>query len=234
MAGARRHILRNDSPLFRSRLSRECITLPTILAMQRFTTVPLIEKAEAYESAADKMAGMHEAGEGWKPADGIERTLFTVLTTILAAIGFAALLFGIIAHKPISLDWKKGALWGLAAFACVNLAPAFGLPPQPPGVPVADIYARQLWWIAAVCSMAIGLWLLLDRRNSVPVRLIRLLVAILPDAIGAPVARGETSIPASLIHQFMLASILTTGVFWIALGTLGELLYQRFGFAEER
>jgi len=203
-----------------------------LFILQRFTTFPLIEKAETYESAAADT--MHREDEGWKPAEGIERTLFTVLTTVLAAIGCAALLFGIIALKPVPLDWKRGALWGIAAFVCIDLAPAFGLPPKPPGAPVADIYARQLWWVAAVISMAIALWLLLDRRKPVAVRLIGLLVAILPDAIGAPVAAGVSSIPASLIHQFAMASIVTTGIFWIALGSLGGLLYQRFGYADER
>jgi cobalt transporter subunit CbtA len=196
-----------------------------LFVVQHFTTFPLIEKAEVYESAAEKnMPGMHD--EGWKPSEGIERTLFTVLTTVLAAIGFAALLFGAAALKPISLDWKKGTLWGLAAFVCIDLAPALGLPPQPPGVPVADIYARQLWWIAAVLCTAIALWLLVDRRKSVPVRLIGVLVLILPHAIGAPVARGESSVPVSLVHQFALMSILTTGVFWLALGAIGGLLYN--------
>jgi cobalt transporter subunit CbtA len=205
-----------------------------LFAVQHFTTFPLIERAEAYESAAHKMPGTPETEEGWKPADGIERPLFTVLTTVLTAIGFAALLFGIIALKPVSLDWKRGALWGCAAFVCVDLAPAFGLPPQPPGVPVADIYARQLWWIAAVSSMAIALWLLLDRRKPIPVRLAGVLVAILPDAVGAPVATGLNSIPASLIHQFALASMLSTGIFWIALGSIGGFFYQRFGYADDR
>jgi predicted cobalt transporter CbtA len=96
-------------------------------------------------------------------------------------------------------------------------------------VPVADIYARQLWWVAAVLCTAVALWLLLDRSKSVPVRLIGLLLVILPYAIGAPVAKGESAVPASLIHQFATASILTTGMFWIALGSIGGLLSERFG-----
>jgi predicted cobalt transporter CbtA len=102
-----------------------------LFAVQHFTTFPLIEKSEVYEAAADKMPGMHD-DEGWKPAEGLQRTLFRVLTTVLAAIGFSALLFGIIALKPISLDWKSGAFWGFAAFLCVDLAPAAGLPPLRP------------------------------------------------------------------------------------------------------
>ena len=66
-----------------------------LFVVQHFTIFPLIQKAEVYESAADKqMPGMHHDDEGWHPADGTQRTSFTVLSTVLTAIGFAALLFG--------------------------------------------------------------------------------------------------------------------------------------------
>jgi cobalt transporter subunit CbtA len=206
-----------------------------LFAIQHFTIFPLIEKAEVYESAAEKqMPGMSHDDEGWHPADGIERTSFTVLSTILAAIGFAALLFGTAAIKPVSLDWRKGALWGLAAYICIDLAPAWGLPPQPPGVAVADLYARQIWWVATVISTAVALWLLLDRRKPLPIRLMGLLVFVAPHVIGAPVAIGENSVPRELIHRFAVLSILTTGMFWIALGSIGGLFYRRSGYVEPR
>ena len=133
-----------------------------LFAVQHFTTFPLIEKAEVYESAAEKqMPGMHHDDEGWQPAEGFERTSLTALSTVLVAIGFAALLFGTAAIAPVSLDGPRGALWGLAAYICIDLAPSWGLPPQPPGVPVADLYARQLWWVATAIATAIALWLLL-------------------------------------------------------------------------
>src|ERR1700677_3957030 len=150
-----------------------------LFAVQHFTIFPLIEKAEVYESAAEaQMSGMNHEDEGWHPANGFERTGFTALSTVLTAIGFAALLFGTAAIAPVSLDWRKGALWGLAAYICIDLAPAWGLPPQPPGVPVADLYARQLWWVCTVIATAIALWLLLDRRKALPVRLLGLLVFV--------------------------------------------------------
>jgi len=204
-----------------------------LFAVQHFTTFPLIEKAEVYESAAEKqMPGMHHDDEGWQPANGAERTAFTALSTVLSSIGFAALLFGTAAVAPVSLNWRKGALWGLAAFICVDLAPAWGLPPQPPGVAVADIYARQLWWLATVLSTAIALCLLLDRRRRLPIRLMGILVFLVPHAIGAPVATGASSVPLDLVHRFAVLSILTTGMFWIALGSIGGLLYRRSGFAD--
>ncbi len=203
-----------------------------LFAVQHFAIFPLIEKAETYESAARRsMPGMEHEDEGWQPADGLERTLFTALTTVLSAIGYSAVLFGVISLKPVSLDWRRGALWGLAAFVCVDLAPALGLPPQPPGVAVADIYARQIWWLATVVLTAIGLWLLLDRRKPWSIRLLGLAGLTLPHIIGAPVADGPNSVPTQLIHRFAVVSMLTTGMFWLVLGSTGGMLHRRFASA---
>jgi cobalt transporter subunit CbtA len=121
---------------------------------------------------------------------------------------------------------------GIAAYVCIDLAPALGLPPRPPGVPVADLYARQIWWVATVISTAIALWLFFGPRKSLMIRLTGLVILILPHAIGAPAATGDSTIPGELIHRFTALSILTTGIFWIALGSVGGLLYQRSGFAD--
>jgi cobalt transporter subunit CbtA len=203
-----------------------------LFVLQHFTIFPLIEKAEVYESAAEKSDAHHHRDEGWRPANGVERTAFTALTTVATSIGFSALLFGIAGLVPTALDWRKGLLWGLVAFVCVDLAPSLGLPPQPPGTPVADLYARQGWWVFTVLSTAAGIWLLLNHRRSVPVRLIGVLPLILPHAIGAPVAQGESAVPVTLIHQFAVVSILTTGLFWVVLGAGGGLFYARSGYLE--
>ena len=72
---------------------------------QQLTTVPLILKAETYEGAAPAhdhgeaataQAGAHEHGdEGWAPADGVERTVFSALANIVTGIGFALLLVAV-------------------------------------------------------------------------------------------------------------------------------------------
>jgi cobalt transporter subunit CbtA len=204
-----------------------------LFVLQHFVVFPLIEKAEVFESAAKHGSSDSSAhDEGWRPAEGLQRAAFTALTTIVTAIGFSALLFGIASLASLSLDWGRGALLGLGAYFCIDLAPAWGLPPQPPGVAVADLYSRQLWWVATVILTAVSLWLLFDRRKSWLTRLIGFLGFLLPHAIGAPVATGESFVPTALIHQFALASILTTGVFWVVLGSIGGLLYRRSGFAE--
>jgi cobalt transporter subunit CbtA len=201
-----------------------------LFAVQHLTIVPLIQKAEVYEKAgedAEIAAGGHHHDEGWQPADGWERTLFTALSTALTGIGFAAMLFGVVflAGKP--LDAKRGLLWGFAAFVCVSVAPAIGLPPQPPGVAVADLYARQTWWVGTVVATAVALWLFFGKRIPKLVRPLGILVLIIPHLIGAPKANGQNVVPADIIHRFGILSVATTGMFWLLLGLLGGLLYQK-------
>jgi predicted cobalt transporter CbtA len=116
-----------------------------LFIVQRFTVIPLIETAENYEASEHQSGTSNAHEEPGQPADDWERTSLTALTTILSGIGFAALLFGSLSITGSRLNTWRGALWGLAAFACVGLAPALGLPPQPPGVAVAGLYQRQIW-----------------------------------------------------------------------------------------
>lgn len=204
-----------------------------LFAAQHVLVFPLIQRAEVYESAAEaraeaSMPGISHKDEDWQPADGLERTSFTVLTTVLGAIGFAAVFFGVITLQSPLPDWRHGALWGLAAFICIDVAPALGLPPQPPGTVVADINARQLWWVAAVLCAVAGLWLLTRRRTTWTLRAVGIAVMLLPHAIGAPSVAGRNEVPAELIHRFIAASLSTTFLFWLTLGIIGGLLYPRF------
>jgi cobalt transporter subunit CbtA len=189
-----------------------------LFVMQHFTVVPLIEAAERFEKEE------HDHSE-WKPADGWERTGWTVLTTILSSIGFAALLFGFLDLTGRRINARQGALWGLAAFLCFHLAPSFGLPPQPPGVPVADVQLRQLWWIGAVVSTVAGLWLIAGRTWMH--RIGGVVCIAVPHIIGAPAAVGENAVPAELMQKFVIASLATTAVYWPLLGGIGGYLSSR-------
>lgn len=199
-----------------------------LFALQHFTVVPLIQAAETYEAAGQEThpRAPHE-DEGWQPAEGWERTSFTALTTVLTGIGFAAMLFGVMALAGETINTRHGALWGLAAFACVSLAPALGLPPQPPGVAVADLHQRQLWWAGTVIATAIGVWLIAGRRRTWLLRSCGAMCLLLPHLIGAPVATGQNRVPAELVRRFSIASVATNGIFWLLAGTLGGLIYAR-------
>jgi hypothetical protein len=79
---------------------------------------------------------------------------------------FAALLLSTVILGGFGLDIRHGLLWGLAGFACFTVAPALGLPPKPPGVPVADVRARQLWWALTAGVTATGLILIAGGGSS--------------------------------------------------------------------
>lgn len=199
-----------------------------LFAVQRFTVIPLIDAAETYEAAEHQSAaGAAHADQGWQPANGWERTSLTALTTMLGGIGFSAMLFGTLSLTGRRINTRSGALWGLAAFACFGLAPALGLPPQPPGVAVAGLYARQIWWVGTVTATAIGLWLLASKGRTWLLRIGGVVCVTLPHLIGAPFATGQNAVPAELIHRFTLASLATTGLFWLLLGTVGGFLSSR-------
>jgi len=200
-----------------------------LAVVQYFVVVPLIEIAETYETAAqnDISNQAHEdEDQGWRPANGWQRNSLTVLATLLTGIGFAAILFGVVALTGKSVGVWSGALWGLAAFVCFSFAPALGLPPQPPGVAVAALSERQLWWVATVIATAIGLWLIVGQSRNWLVRLGGVASLLLPHVVGAPVATGDTAVPARLLHQFRFVSVATTAVFWLLLGTIGGFIYD--------
>jgi cobalt transporter subunit CbtA len=195
-----------------------------LFSVQHFTVIPLIQAAETYEAAYSDAP--HEE-EGWQPAEGWERTSFTALTTVLTGIGFAAMLLGVMAVAGETINTRHGALWGLAAFACFSLAPALGLPPQPPGVAVADLHQRQIWWALTVIATAVGLWFIAGKRQSWLLRICGVVCLLLPHLVGAPVATGESSVPNQLVRRFTIASVATSGIFWLLAGALGGFIYSR-------
>jgi len=195
-----------------------------LFSVQHFAVIPLIQVAETYEGAHSDSA--HEDG-GWQPSEGWERTSFTALTTMLTGVGFAAVLFGVMALAGETINTRHGAVWGLAAFACFSLAPALGLPPQPPGVAVADLHQRQLWWAGTVIATATGVWFIAGKKRSWLLRICGVVCLLLPHLVGAPVATGENSVPDQLVRRFTIASVASSGIFWLLAGALGGFIYSR-------
>src|SRR5271154_4551438 len=113
---------------------------------QFFGTVPLIQRSEVYErkAAAEAPSAVHNEtthshDHEWEPEDGLQRNLFTVAANILTAIGFALLLTGAYVVRGRSVTWREGLLWGLGGFVVFTAAPGLGLPPELPGMPVAEL-----------------------------------------------------------------------------------------------
>jgi cobalt transporter subunit CbtA len=203
-------------------------------------TVPIIRQAELYEKAAAadgtvvgatvtsaSPAHDHDAG-GWEPADGLERTAYTVTFDVLAAIGFALLLTSAYALSGRDIGWRRGLLWGAAGFVAFMLAPALGLRPEIPGAESAPLLDRQVWWLGTVAATGGGLALIFLLRKW-PWIAFGVLLILLPHLIGAPQPAREGSLaPARLAHEFVLAALLSGLLFWLALGALSGFFYKRF------
>src|SRR2546423_1709719 len=148
-------------PVFRSIVFSAALAgliVGAVISVAQFLgTVPLIQKSEVYERKAVPPAAQEQAGAAhdhdktqageWEPEDGLQRNTFTVAANILTAIGFALLLTGIYAIRGRPVTWREGLRWGLAGFLVFTVAPGLGLPPELPGLPVAELTARQTWWI---------------------------------------------------------------------------------------
>ncbi len=233
--------------LLASALVSGLLTGVLISAIQHFTTTPIILHAEEYENGGghdhaalmwtDEVSGgqfylahsaeEHEAeGEGWSPADGLERTLHTVGANLIAGVGFAALLVAGFHLTGRHIDGRTGLAWGVAGFVVFQLAPSLGLPPEVPGAMAADLGARQAWWWLAVASTGVGVWLLLMVR-ALPLHVLGVVMIALPHLVGAPQPEAiGGSVPPELAGHFAAASLVTGFIFWAMLGWLCGRTYQ--------
>jgi cobalt transporter subunit CbtA len=165
-------------------------------------------------------AGLAHDENAWAPEDGIERTFYTFASSMLSGAGFAAILAGIAFTFGGQINRQNGWLWGLCGFLAVSLAPAAGLAPELPGMPAADVTARQIWWVGTIAATSAALWLLAFRREywAIPAALA---LALLPHVIGAPQpASHESAVPAGLAAQFAGLSLGANAVMWLLIGTL--------------
>jgi hypothetical protein len=78
-----------------------------------------------------------------------------VLGNVVFGVAAALMLVGIWTLRGVPVGgWKRGALWGLAAFGTLYQWPSYGLPPELPGMAVTPLTVRQEWWLLAALSFA--------------------------------------------------------------------------------
>jgi cobalt transporter subunit CbtA len=190
-------------------------------AVQFAKVTPLILEAEVYEVAVPGSEVAKPAAE--LPAapgvfDNPERATMTLVGNLIAGMGFALLLASAILFSGRKVNIGTGAIWGLAGFLIVSMAPALGLAPELPGAPEIDLAARQTWWWGTVLATAAGAALLVFRGGPVIGALGVVLIA-LPHVIGAPHAESHDAFfPAGLAADYAAASIGAACVFWLVLG----------------
>ncbi|WNW10454.1 CbtA family protein [Pseudomonas sp. DTU_2021_1001937_2_SI_NGA_ILE_001] len=210
--------------------------------VQSLWVSPLILQAETYESAPAAQAHEHAEGsaahshehdeEAWAPQDGWQRVLSTAAGNLVVAVGFALMLVGLYSLRMPG-STRQGLLWGLAGFAVFVLAPTLGLPPELPGTAAAELGQRQTWWISTAAATAAGLALLVFGRG-LWLKLLGAAWLLGPHVIGAPQPTAHASLaPEALESQFIVASLLTNAVFWVALGALTAWLFRRAHVGEQ-
>jgi cobalt transporter subunit CbtA len=206
-----------------------------LTALQAWRLSPLIAAAEIYEKAdgatgcKETMPGMKMCPDGggveWEPAPGLPRLGFTGASSLLAGGGFAAILAGISLLLNVPITRANGWVWGLCGFLSVHLATGLGLAPEVPGMPVADLAARQIWWLGTILATALAICCF-ALRPEVWAKALGLALLLLPHLIGAPHApHGPSSVPPELAATFAANALAAAAVFWLVMGwLLGRIL----------
>ncbi len=215
--------------VFAAGLIAGCVAGLVLFAVHVVRIDPLIAAAEVYEDAATAQHKDHAMAEhAWEP-EGWARPAFTFLANLVIGAGFGLVLSGAFALRQAASgqgpNAREGVLWGIAGFAAFALAPAAGLPPIPPGMVVADIYARQEWWLATAIATAAGLALIAFARRPWGWIAAAALI-ILPQLIGPPARpAGADVVPPDIVANFVAASLVGAALFWLTLGGVGGWLY---------
>ncbi len=223
-------------------------------AIQFWQVIPIIHRAEHFEQArapratepareatqAHEDAGHAHPAGAWEPAEGAERTGYTLLANVLTAIGFALAMLAAMAaslkRKSVAkFDWRYGLFWGAAGYVVFFVAPSLGLPPEIPGAAAAPQEARQLWWVLAVVCTAAGLAVVAFGKT--PWRWAALGLLVVPYLVGAPhPATGPfADYPpppaaelAELARQFVWATALANALYWLVLGSASAWAVRRY------
>ena len=163
----------------------------------------------------------------WAPADGMERTFYTLVSNIITAIAFSLILVAVYLLRGKPVNYVSGLLWGVAGFSVFSGSIALGLPPELPGMTAAELESRQVWWVGTVIATATGIGLLIESKTILP-KFIAAVMIVVPHIIGAPHPHVfESNVPAELSAQFAVASLMTSLFFWMVLGVVSGYFYKK-------
>lgn len=230
-------------------LGQQWLVAPIIFASEQYEggdADPVVADAAADSQAADHphdgpslaTQDHHHDDEAWAPEDGAERFIYSALSNVLAGIGFSALLLAVMCQLQLfgltRLSSLKGLLWGLAGFGTFFVAPSLGLPPEIPGIEAAPLENRQAWWVATVLATAVGLGVLAFASKWV--KLAGIAVLVVPHVVAAPQIVGPefahpdpqvVQVLMSLHADFIMATVVTNGVFWLVTGLMSGWVLNR-------
>ena len=114
--------------LFSAALIAGLLSAALITGLQALITTPMILHAETYEITDPA----HEHGHAdWKPAEGTERMLYTLLANCGAGVGFALLLVVGLSFDSAAASGVRGVIWGTAGFGVFTLHHQLVCSPEP-------------------------------------------------------------------------------------------------------
>lgn len=186
---------------------------------------PVLLHAELFETGALVHFGAEPTAARFSREGGVDllRDGLSVLFSALIYVGYALMLLAAMVfaeERGALISARAGLIWGIAGWITVQMAPAFGLAPELPGMNAADVEARQIWWFATVAATGIGLWLIAFGRNWAVWGAAVILLAA-PHIIGAPVPDTLTGpAPPELGAEFASRALGTGLAVWAMLGLL--------------
>lgn len=177
--------------------------------------------------AGGTVATAAAAPEAEAPPLTDSRLFNTVLANLVTGAGFALILAAASLLLDLPVTARSGALWGLAGFAVLSLAPALSLAPELPAMPAGDLLARQGWWFATVVLAAGGVYAL-ALRGEIWAKALGAVALIVPHLYGAPQPADLASpVPPTLAAEFAVASLATAAAFWLILGVAAGYAFDR-------
>jgi len=202
---------------------------PLIVEAERYETGALILPSVSDGDQADASSPSRHEGMAAHETD-LARAGLTVAFLMLTWCGFGLLASASVAAAELVGATRPiaGVEIALAGFAVVAVAPALGLPPELPGMPAAELGARQAWWIMSALATAFGLALVL-RSDKWAVRAIAIAVVAFPHLWGAPTAPVSVpTVPPDLAALYVARVIGVSFLGWLVVGTFLERLNRNF------
>ena len=183
----------------------------------------------------------HSAAKEWEPENGAERIVWTWVANILYAFSMALLVFAVMGvwryQRGDAVASLHLAAWVAAAgWVSFHLWPSLGLRAEVPGMDAAPLHARQIWWVLAVGSAA-GACALAGFARATWRWVVAAALLALPFVVGAPHLQGDALAGFSpeahaaleqLGVQFIWATTWVSVAFWVSMGLVGGLAFQRW------
>ena len=178
-----------------------------------------------------------EAGHPQGISFDVQRDGLSILFTLVVYCGWGLLLvaaYSVAEVRRRVITVENGVFWGICGFVAVQLAPAFGLPPELPGMAAVEIGDRMVWWLATVVLTAAGIAVIAFGNSSWRL-VVGIALILAPQVIGAPHPHELTGpTPPELAAQFAGRALGTGLVAWAVLGALSAKLWSSYRFGKEQ